>query len=399
MMKKVVLLGATGSIGDSTLSILEAHPDKYALYAVTAHHNLDKLAKICCQFEPEFALVTSDRDVSKLVESLKARQCKTQVLKGSAELKTVVSSSEVHTVVAAIVGAAGLEPTLSAVKAGKRVLLANKESLVMAGKLFMKAVRESGAQLLPVDSEHNAIYQCLPLAVQDLSKVIDIQSHGVKRILLTASGGPFREFTQEQLASVTPDQACKHPNWNMGQKISIDSATLMNKGLELIEACWLFDVSAKQVQVHIHPESIVHSLVAYEDGSILAQMGSPDMRTPIAYGLAWPERIDAGVEPLDLFDIGQLNFSPPDRNRFPCLKLAEQAFALGGTAPAVLNALNEVAVQAFLDEKIRFTDIPILIDSCMELSEFTPGNCLEEVYQADSNARLSAESWLKEHHV
>jgi len=393
--RRVALLGATGSIGSSTLSILRQHPDQYSLYGLSAHHNLTDLVKICVEFNPEFAVVTSHRDLAVVRAELQASRCRTELLQGEQALVALVAEGAVDIVVAAIVGAAGLNSTLAAVNAGKRVLLANKEVLVMTGKLFMSAVQASGAELLPVDSEHNAIYQCLPLAAQSLAGAdTNLDHHGVTRLLLTASGGPFLNLELSQMSAVSPEQACKHPNWSMGRKISVDSASLMNKGLELIEACWLFDLQAEQVQVHIHPESIVHSMVAYRDGSILAQLGSPDMRTPIAYGLAWPDRIDAGVEAIDLFAVGRLNFLPPDRERFPCLQLAENAFREGGTVPAILNAANEIAVAAFLARRIRFTDIPALIEATMLAIAKTEADSLDVVFQADRQARDYAENWL-----
>lgn len=395
LAKRVVILGATGSIGDSTLDILTQHPDKFRLYAVSGHRNLARLLTICAQFNPEFAIVTSTVDLSALRNELKARQCRTEVLQGNQALEALASDAAVDIVVAAIVGAAGLKPTLAAVNAGKRILLANKEALVMTGQLFMSAVRRTSADLLPVDSEHNAIYQCLPPLAQNLCEHASLESHGVTGLLLTASGGPFRTTPISEMSTVTPAQACKHPNWSMGRKISVDSASLMNKGLELIEACWLFGLKAEQVKVHIHPESIVHSLVTYRDGSILAQLGNPDMRTPIAYGLAWPERIDSGVGVLDLLAAGQLNFLPPDRERFPCLTLAEEAFRIGGTAPAFLNAANEVAVEAFLQKRIKFTDIPVLIAETLSALSATQANSLECVFAADHDARNFAGNWLR----
>ena len=392
--KRVIILGATGSIGDSTLAILRQHKDKYSLYAVSANNNLGCLLDICTEFRPEFAVVTGTRELTELRAKLRANQCRTEVLHGSDVLAELAADSSAEIVVAAIVGAAGLQPTLAAVSAGKRVLLANKEALVMTGELFMAAVRRSGAELLPVDSEHNAIFQCLPANAQHLHKRNELGAYGVTSLLLTASGGPFLKLPVEQLADVTPEQACKHPNWSMGKKISVDSATLMNKGLELIEACWLFNLNVDQVKIHIHPESIVHSLVCYRDGSILAQMGNPDMRTPIAYGLAWPERIDAGVDTLDLLAAGQLNFVTPDRQRFPCLALAEHAFKAGGTTPTLLNAANEIAVEAFLQGRIKFTDIPVIIEETLSELSTSEADSLDSVLLADKVARDYAVNWL-----
>ncbi|WP_020406476.1 1-deoxy-D-xylulose-5-phosphate reductoisomerase [Hahella ganghwensis] len=388
--KNVTVLGATGSIGESALDVIARHPDRYQVFALTAHRNLDRLYELCVSHQPEYAVLASSEDALDFADRLRLSGLKTKVLAGIESLEAVASDCSVDVVVAAIVGAAGLKPTLAAVNAGKRVLLANKEALVMTGRLFMDAVRRHGAELLPIDSEHNAIYQCLPVAAQSLAEGTSLHQCGVKRVLLTASGGPFRGYSKDQLVNVTPVEACKHPNWSMGQKISVDSATLMNKGLELIEACWLFDVMPQFVEVHIHPESIIHSMVEYSDGSIIAQMGNPDMRTPIAYGLSWPDRIEAGVETLDLFKVAQLNFSPPDRERFPCLRLAEEAFATGGTAPAILNAANEVAVAAFLKESIGFTQIADVIEDCLGAVEVASARSLDEVLEADKMAREQA---------
>ncbi len=395
-MKQVTVLGATGSIGESTLDVIARHPDRYSLYAVTAHRNLARLFTICTEFQPQYA-VLADAGVADVIEFrqlIESKGLSTKIVSGPEALAEVSASSSVDIVVAAIVGAAGLRPTLAAVEAGKRVLLANKEALVMTGHLFMDAVRSSGAELLPIDSEHNAIYQCLPPKIQCLAESSSLKEHGVRRILLTASGGPFRTTISEDLAQVTPDQACKHPNWSMGRKISVDSATLMNKGLELIEACWLFDLTPEEVEVHIHPESVIHSMVEYSDGSIIAQLGNPDMRTPIAYGLSWPERIDAGVESLSLFKVAQLNFSAPDYDKFPCLALAESAFKVGGTAPAVLNAANEVAVEAFLSNQIGFCDIPKVIEYSLGSVKIREAETLNIVFEADEAARTAAAAWI-----
>ncbi|PYA92923.1 1-deoxy-D-xylulose-5-phosphate reductoisomerase, partial [Pseudomonas aeruginosa] len=317
---------------------------------------------------------------------------RTRVLFGEQALCEVASAPEVDMVMAAIVGAAGLPSTLAAVEAGKRVLLANKEALVMSGALFMQAVKRSGAVLLPIDSEHNAIFQSLPRNYAD-----GLERVGVRRILLTASGGPFRETPLEQLASVTPEQACAHPNWSMGRKISVDSASMMNKGLELIEACWLFDAQPSQVEVVIHPQSVIHSMVDYVDGSVIAQLGNPDMRTPISYAMAWPERIDSGVSPLDMFAVGRLDFQRPDEQRFPCLRLASQAAETGGSAPAMLNAANEVAVAAFLERRIRFSDIAVIIEDVLNREAVTAVESLDQVLAADRRARSVAGQWLTRH--
>ncbi|MFV8570595.1 1-deoxy-D-xylulose-5-phosphate reductoisomerase [Marinobacter sp. SBS5] len=382
--RSVTVLGATGSIGLSTLDVIRRHPERFSVWALTAGTRAQELADLCREFKPAFA-VMADSDAAVELEGLLTDLPETAVLSGEQGLCQVASANEADTVMAAIVGAAGLAPTLAAVRAGKRVLLANKEALVMSGKLFMDAVAESGAELLPIDSEHNAIFQCMPA-----DKVRNPIAAGITRILLTASGGPFRTFSAESLSSVTPAQACAHPNWSMGQKISVDSATLMNKGLELIEACWLFNTTPDHVEVHVHPESIIHSMVEYADGSVLAQMGSPDMRTPIANGMAWPERIAAGVAPLDLFAIGKFHFERPDLQRFPCLRLAAEAFATGGTAPAVLNAANEIAVAAFLDGKLSFTDIPVIIDRTLAATEVVEADSFETIFAKDTEARERA---------
>ena len=376
----VTVLGATGSIGASTLDVIGRHPDRFRVFALTAGRQVERLAQLCHRFRPVYAVMPDEsaaRVLTPLLEGLP-----TKVLAGDQHLCEVAAHPDVDAVMAAIVGAAGLRSTLAAVQAGKRVLLANKEALVMSGDLFMAAVETSGALLLPIDSEHNAIFQCLPTHASR-----DMKAAGVKRILLTASGGPFRDYPADALHDVTPEQACAHPNWSMGRKISVDSATLMNKGLELIEACWLFNTKPSQIEVHVHPESIVHSLVEYVDGSVLAQLGSPDMRTPIAHGLAWPERIDAGVDSLDLFALQRFHFERPDQDRFPCLPLAAQAFELGGTAPAVLNAANEVAVAAFLQGEIRFTAIPVVIEETLSRVAPRPADSFEVIFEQDRAAR------------
>ena len=382
--RSVTLLGATGSVGLSTLDVIRRHLGRFSVYALTAGTRAEELATLCREFHPKFAVMADPAAAQKL-EKLLVDRPDISVLSGEPGLSAVASAPEACTVVAAIVGAAGLAPTLAAVRAGKRVLLANKEALVMSGKLFMDAVAASGAELLPIDSEHNAIFQCLPA-----EKVRDPDGAGITRILLTASGGPFREHSAEDLRSVTPAQACAHPNWSMGQKISVDSATLMNKGLELIEACWLFNITPERIEVHVHPESIIHSMVEYADGSVLAQLGSPDMRTPIANGLAWPERIAAGVAPLDLFTIGRFHFERPDLLRFPCLRLAAEAFEVGGTAPAVLNAANEVAVDEFLKGNLAFTDIPVVIERTLSATPVVPADSFDVIFAKNSEARQQA---------
>ena len=342
-VKQVAILGSTGSIGVNTLDVIRVHPDRFNVVALTAAKQVDLLAQQCAEFKPAIAVVSDADGAARLSKLLLEKKINTQVLYGPEALVNAVTDSDCDTVMAAIVGAAGLVPALAAAKAGKRVLLANKEALVMSGDLFMHAMKEGGGELLPIDSEHNAIFQCLP---EQFSKESNPR-HGVEELWLTASGGPFRNTPLDQLASITPEQACAHPNWVMGRKISVDSATMMNKGLEVIEAFWLFGLPLEKIKVLIHPQSVVHSMVRYRDGSVLAQLGQPDMRTPIAYGLAWPERIDAGVAPLSLTQLASLSFAEPELARFPCLSLAFAAAKAGGTAPAVLNAANEIAVAAF----------------------------------------------------
>tara|TARA_B100000965_G_scaffold35729_1_gene26415 strand:+ start:4713 stop:5909 length:1197 start_codon:yes stop_codon:yes gene_type:complete len=386
----VTVLGATGSIGVSTLDVIARHPERYQVYALTGYSRMAELAEQCRRYRPQRAVVATAEQAKGLQQVLRDAGLSTDVSWGEEALCEVAPASDVDVVMAAIVGAAGLRPTLAAAQAGKRVLLANKEALVMSGALFMQAVQASGAELLPIDSEHNAIFQCMPGNYADgLARV------GVRRILLTASGGPFRNFSQAQLADVTPAQACAHPNWSMGQKISVDSASMMNKGLELIEACWLFDARPEQVEVVVHPQSVVHSLVDYVDGSVLAQLGNPDMRTPIAHALAWPERIDSGVSALDLLLTARLDFEAPDPVRFPCLRLAREAVAAGGTSCAVLNAANEVAVQAFLDGRVGFTDIPVIIEDALTQLPGEPVIDLEHILSADRLARAHAERWVR----
>lgn len=387
--QRITVLGATGSIGRSTLDVVARHPDRYEVHALTGHSRLGDLLTLCEQHRPKLAVVATAAEAGEFAQRLRDAGLATDVLHGEEGLCEVSRASEVDAVMAAIVGAAGLPPTLAAVRAGKKVLLANKEALVMSGGLFMQAVRDSGAVLLPIDSEHNAIFQCLPgNYAQGLAQV------GVRRILLTASGGPFRETPLAELATVTPEQACAHPNWSMGRKISVDSATMANKGLELIEACWLFDARPSQVEVVVHPQSVIHSLVDYVDGSVLAQLGNPDMRTPIANALAWPERIDSGVAPLDLFAVARLDFQAPDEQRFPCLRLARQAAEAGGSAPATLNAANEVAVAAFLERRIRYTEIASMIEAVLGESPAGPLENLDAVFAADTSARHLAGQWL-----
>ncbi|AXY60292.1 1-deoxy-D-xylulose-5-phosphate reductoisomerase [Acinetobacter sp. WCHAc010052] len=393
MSQSVCILGATGSIGQSTLKILQQHPGQYSVFAVTAHSRIAELVEICRQFRPKVAVVPSDK-VGELQQLLKQSDLHhIEILSGEAGLISIAEHPEVDVVMAAIVGAAGLLPTLAAVKAGKRVLLANKEALVMSGDIMMQAAIDHQALLLPVDSEHNAIFQCLPADYLQAERNGQPKK-GVSRLLLTASGGPFRNHTLDQLRQVTPAQACKHPNWSMGQKISVDSATLMNKGLELIEACHLFAISEHFVTVVVHPQSIIHSMVQYVDGSTLAQMGNPDMCTPIAHALAWPERIQTHVPPLDLFVNHQLDFQEPDTLRFPALKLAREAMKSGGLAPAVLNASNEIAVGAFLNNQIKFTDIPVVVEHTLNLLSNAAASSLDVILEADQKARLLAQQFV-----
>ena len=379
---RLTVLGATGSIGASTLDVVARHPDRYEVIALTGATQVEKLADACLRHFPRYAVMGNAASAEMLKQRLSVTDCPTEVLCGEAALVEMATLPEVDAVMAAIVGAAGMPATLAAAVAGKKVLLANKETLVLAGHIFMQAVAKSGAQLLPIDSEHNAIFQSLPHPYSG-----DLPAAGVKRILLTASGGPFRQFSQEALRQVTPDQAVSHPNWSMGRKISVDSASLMNKGLEVIEAHWLFNAPAESIQVVVHPQSVIHSAVEYMDGSIIAQLGAPDMRTPIAYALAYPERIASGVAPLDLFAIGRLDFEKPDLHRFPCLQLAYDALNAGGAAPAMLNAANEVAVDAFLNGRMRFTDIPRLIEYVLEHAAGQSASNLNDLLHADSLAR------------
>lgn len=384
-LQRITVLGSTGSIGTSTLDVIGRHPDRYAVHALTAHTSKETLLAQCLTYRPAVAVLDSEVDAAWLRQELKRIGQPTEVNAGPEALCDVARDADVDCVMAAIVGAAGLLPALAAAEAGKRVLLANKEALVMSGALFMDAVSRSGATLLPIDSEHNAIYQCLPAEHRG-----GLARHGISQLMLTASGGPFRTWSQADINNVTPEQACAHPNWSMGRKISVDSATLMNKGLELIEACWLFDAKPEQIQVVVHPQSVIHSMAAYHDGSVIAQLGNPDMRTPIAYGLAWPERIDAGVETLDLFQVARLDFEAPDEDRFPCLGLARQAMQQSGMAPVVLNAANEVAVEAFLQRQLGFTAIGQLVADVLSRPYEGRVDSLESVLATDQWARQQA---------
>jgi len=390
-MEQITILGATGSIGVSTLDVVDRHAHEYNIFALTGNKKIPLLAEQCAKFNPKYAVVMDAEAAGELVNLLAQNHVSTEVLVGTDALASVSSHKDVDIVMAAIVGSAGLIPTLAAANAGKKVLLANKESLVMAGNLLMQAVDKSGSTLLPIDSEHNAIFQCLPRDIKNLSK------GGVSKLLLSASGGPFRGWSLGDMDEVTREQACAHPNWSMGQKISVDSATLMNKGLELIEACWLFDVTYDQIDIVVHPQSIIHSLVQYVDGSVLAQMGNPDMRTPIAHALAWPKRINSGVSDLNLAEIAKLDFEEPDLVNFPCLGLAYEAARVGLDAPVVLNASNEVAVQAFLDGRIGFTQIAEVVADTMGHAIFKEPDSLSGVQESDKEARaISAEIILRE---
>lgn len=394
--ERVTILGSTGSIGVSTLDVLARDRERFAVYALTANGNVDKLAEQCLAFRPTVAVMVDREAGAALRDRLRHAGVATEVRVGVDALAEVAAAPEVDVVMAAIVGAAGLLPTLAAAEAGKRLLLANKESLVMSGALLIDAVARSGAKLLPVDSEHNAIFQCLP---EGYTCGEPVQPGGAERIWLTASGGPFRERPLDGFGDITPDEACAHPNWEMGRKISVDSATMMNKGLEVIEARWLFALEPETIQVVLHPQSVVHSMVAYADGSVLAQLGNPDMRTPIAHALAWPRRMGAGVRPLDLFAVGRLDFMPPSLERFPCLGLAYQALAMGGTATTILNAANEVAVQSFLDGRIRFPAIAELIAATLAATSVDPADSLKGILAADALAREYAGDWVMEHGV
>ena len=391
-IQNVTVLGSTGSIGVSTLDVIRRHPDRYRAFALCAHSQVDKLFEQCLEFRPSFAVLRDEQLALQLIDRCRAAGLDTDVRYGVDSLIELSSLPEVDSVMAAIVGAAGLEPTLAAANAGKKLMLANKEVLVMAGELFMHAVREHGAVLLPVDSEHNAIFQSLPA---DFAR--GLVNCGVQKILLTASGGPFRNTPLTELADVTPDAACAHPNWVMGRKISVDSATMMNKGLEVIEAHWIFAAPPEMIQVVVHPQSVIHSAVQYADGSVLAQLGNPDMRTPIAYALAYPERIAVGVAPLDLFKIARLEFFEPDFERFRCLQLAYDVLREGGTAPAILNAANEVAVAAFLDGRLSFLDISRLNEATLAGLPARPEGSLGDVLAADAEARQLAGQMIREH--
>ncbi|AVP93366.1 1-deoxy-D-xylulose-5-phosphate reductoisomerase [Aeromonas rivipollensis] len=395
-MRNLVILGASGSIGQSTLKVLRQNPGRWQVLALTAARSVDAMVRDCLEFSPRFAVMVDESAASDLAGRLKTHGCPTRVLCGQAALCEVAAHPDAHSVMAAIVGAAGLAPTMAAVRAGKRILLANKEALVMSGAFFMEAVRHHGAELLPIDSEHNAIFQCLPEAIQREPGFCDLAGAGISKILLTGSGGPFRYTDIDELARVTPAQAVAHPNWSMGAKISVDSATMINKGLEYIEARWLFNALPEQIQVVIHPQSVIHSMVQYKDGSVLAQLGNPDMCTPIAHALAYPARIESGVEPLDFFSVGEFSFIRPDYARYPCLALAMAACQQGQAATTSLNAANEEAVAAFLAERIGFMDIARVNESIMTTLGTSAAGSLEDLIVLDGRARAHAQQLIEE---
>ncbi len=395
----LAVLGATGSIGLNTLDVVRRHPQRFRVKALTSNSKIDVLLEQCREFRPDHIVVVDPVAADRLKQQLNKEGLAGEVRSGAESLVDIATLAEVDVVMAAIVGAAGLVPTLAAVQAGKRVLIANKEPLVMLGGVFVEEAQRSGAQILPIDSEHNAIFQCLPAPEDGLcGRAGSLKERGVRRILLTGSGGPFRDRRFEDLGQVTPEQACAHPNWVMGRKISVDSATMMNKGLEIIEACWLFNAVHDQVQVVVHPQSVIHSLVEYVDGSMLAQLGSPDMRVPIAHALGWPQRIPSGADALDLFAIARLDFEPPRPDTFPCLMLAQEAARLGGVTPAILNAANEVAVAAFLARRLAFTEIPRLIEHVLERVDTQTRYDLETVLAVDEEARCVAQAYLGSAH-
>ncbi|WP_025120881.1 MULTISPECIES: 1-deoxy-D-xylulose-5-phosphate reductoisomerase [unclassified Serratia (in: enterobacteria)] len=394
-MKQLTILGSTGSVGTSTLAVVRENPELFAIKALVAGRNVAVMAQQCMEFRPSYAAMADEQAANELRAVLAENGVKTEVLAGEKAACELAALDDVDQVTAAIVGAAGLLPTLAAIRAGKQVLLANKESLVTCGRLFMDAVQKSQAQLLPLDSEHNAIFQSLPESIQRQLGYSSLEAHGVSRIVLTGSGGPFRTTPMEQFASMTPDQACAHPNWSMGRKISVDSATMMNKGLEYIEARWLFNASAEQMEVILHPQSVIHSMVRYADGSVLAQLGTPDMRTPIAHAMAYPQRVNSGVAALDFCRIGALTFSEPERERYPCLYLAIEAFDAGQAATTALNAANEIAVAAFLQQQIRFTDISTVNQKVVECMALPEPTSIEMVLEIDRQAREVASGLVR----
>ena len=387
----ITILGSTGSIGLSTLDVIRFNSDKYEIIALTANSQVERLFTQCVEFKPKYAVMVDVTAASQLSAKIKEAGLNVIVLDGYDSLDIVASLNEIKYVMAAIVGAAGLQSSIAAARSGKHILLANKESLVMSGELFMNEVKKNSAVLLPVDSEHNAIFQCLP---EDFSAGLDYI--GVNKIYLTGSGGPFRTTPLDELSNITPDQACAHPNWSMGRKISVDSATMMNKGLEIIEAKWLFQATSNQIEVVVHPQSVIHSMVQYKDGSVLAQLGHPDMRTPIANALAWPKRITSGVADLDIISLARLDFEAPDENRFPCLRLARESMEAGGTACTILNAANEIAVKEFLNSNIRFIDIPKIVDSVLQSEDIQQADSLETIVECDLRARTRAIKIMKQ---
>ena len=389
----ITVLGATGSIGLNTLDVIRLHKDKFQVVALSANTQVKKMLPLIDEFQPHYVAMADEIAAQELEVQNTSQSC--HILSGEIGLKAIVALEHIDYVVAGIVGAAGLQSTLAAVQAGKRVLLANKEPLVMAGQIFIDAVKQYNAQLLPVDSEHNAIFQCLP-NIPENAKIPDIATQGVDSVTLTASGGPFRDWPIADIADATPAQACAHPNWDMGQKISVDSATMMNKGFEIIEACWLFDIGYEKVDVVLHPQSIIHSMVYYTDGSVLAQLGQPDMRTPIAHALGWPKRIASGVKKLDLTQVGKLEFRSPEIERYPCLLLAVEAMKRGGTATAILNAANEEAVEAFLQQKISFSQISVVIDRALQEITVTTADTLDNIMSADKQARRFARTLIED---
>ncbi|MCZ0751565.1 1-deoxy-D-xylulose-5-phosphate reductoisomerase [Aeromonas enteropelogenes] len=395
-MRNLVILGASGSIGQSTLKVLRHNPGRWQVLALTAARSVDAMLRDCLEFSPRFAVMVDEVAARELASRLKTHGSLTRVMSGPAALCEVAAHPDAHSVMAAIVGAAGLAPTMAAVRAGKRILLANKEALVMSGAFFMEAVREHGAELLPIDSEHNAIFQCLPTAIQRQPGFCDLAAAGISKILLTGSGGPFRYTEVAELAKVTPAQAIAHPNWSMGAKISVDSATMINKGLEYIEARWLFNAAPEQIQVVIHPQSVIHSMVQYKDGSVLAQLGNPDMCTPIAHALSYPNRIPSGVEPLDFFSVGEFSFIRPDYDRYPCLALAINACQKGQAATTALNAVNEEAVAAFLAGRIGFMDIARINEAVMLALENSAVSSLDDLFALDGAARARAHHLIEE---
>jgi len=395
-MRRITVLGATGSIGQNTLNVVSRHPDDFQVFALTAHSQISAMAELCVKHNPQYAVMGSQNAAAEL-KALLGQQTSTQVMYGDQALAEVSSAGEVDVVMAAIVGAAGLSPTLAAIDAGKDVLLANKEALVMSGQLFIDHAQRSGARIIPVDSEHNAIFQCLPQAAQQQVGTMALAEHGIQYLLLTGSGGPFRDLPLNELPQQTANAACNHPNWSMGRKISVDSATMLNKGLEYIEARWLFNCSRDQLKVVIHPQSVIHSMVQYTDGSVLAQMGEPDMRTPIAHSLGYPERLESGVPGLDFTQIAELTFKQPEAQRYPCLQLAIEACWEGQWATTALNAANEVAVAAFLQEQVGFTDIAKVCDSVLQSIQADEADSIQTLLAIDKQARLAANKWLQEY--